>query len=266
MSWTSPRTWVTAEVVTAAIMNQHVRDNLLQTAPAIVTTAGDLVVATGANALARLAIGATNSLASVVAGTVAWVTGIAASIITSGQLALARGGTNADLSASGGATHVLAQAADHTVSARALVGADIPVLTSLKVAINANNALQSSAGNVNFASTGVWRTIATLTFGSASTYAGGYLVCAFGGVQSGAGGAKAVLTGTFDASDGTITFTQITNAVTACSIQAVSGGSTTLVIQMKSSSGANILAGSFSVIMMGWANNSIVLTTPGYSD
>ena len=28
MAWTSPRTWVASEVVTAAIMNTHVRDNL----------------------------------------------------------------------------------------------------------------------------------------------------------------------------------------------------------------------------------------------
>lgn len=29
MTWVAPRTWVASEVVTAAIMNQHVRDNLL---------------------------------------------------------------------------------------------------------------------------------------------------------------------------------------------------------------------------------------------
>lgn len=28
MGWTSPRTWVTSEVVTASVMNTHVRDNL----------------------------------------------------------------------------------------------------------------------------------------------------------------------------------------------------------------------------------------------
>lgn len=28
MAWTDPRTWVTGEMVTAAMMNQHVRDNL----------------------------------------------------------------------------------------------------------------------------------------------------------------------------------------------------------------------------------------------
>lgn len=57
MAWTAPRTWAVGEVVTAAIMNTHVRDDLLETAAAKVTTQGDLVYATGANALARLAKG-----------------------------------------------------------------------------------------------------------------------------------------------------------------------------------------------------------------
>ena len=58
MAWTAPRTWAAGEVVTAALLNTHVRDDLLETAPAKVTTKGDLVAATGANALARLGVGA----------------------------------------------------------------------------------------------------------------------------------------------------------------------------------------------------------------
>lgn len=57
MAWTAPRTWVSGETVTAAQLNTHLRDNMLETAPAKVTTAGDIVYATGANALARLAPG-----------------------------------------------------------------------------------------------------------------------------------------------------------------------------------------------------------------
>lgn len=57
MAWTAPRTWVTGELVTASIMNTHVRDNLLESATAKVTTAGDIVYATAANALSRLALG-----------------------------------------------------------------------------------------------------------------------------------------------------------------------------------------------------------------
>lgn len=58
MAWTAPRTWTTSELVSAALMNAQVRDNLLLTLPGIVTTAGDLGYGTAANATARLAIGA----------------------------------------------------------------------------------------------------------------------------------------------------------------------------------------------------------------
>ncbi len=57
MSWTAPRTWVTAETVTAAIMNTHVRDNLLETVPAKAVAAGDIFYATAANTIAKLAKG-----------------------------------------------------------------------------------------------------------------------------------------------------------------------------------------------------------------
>lgn len=58
MAWTAPRTWVTGETVTAALMNTHIRDNLLETSAATVTTAGDLAYADAANSMgSRLAIG-----------------------------------------------------------------------------------------------------------------------------------------------------------------------------------------------------------------
>lgn len=62
MAWTAPRTWTTGELVTASMMNTHVRDDMLETAVAKVTTAGDLVYATGANALARLGAGSTSQV------------------------------------------------------------------------------------------------------------------------------------------------------------------------------------------------------------
>jgi hypothetical protein len=68
MGWTAPRTWTTGEVVTAAILNAHVRDDLLETGPAKVTTAGDLLVATGANALKRLAKGTARQVPQVNSG------------------------------------------------------------------------------------------------------------------------------------------------------------------------------------------------------
>ena len=69
-SWTAPRTWVVGEVVTAAIGNTHWRDNFNQTAPALVTTKGDLFVATAANTGARLGVGA-NGLALIADSTTA---------------------------------------------------------------------------------------------------------------------------------------------------------------------------------------------------
>lgn len=36
MSWTSPRTWTTGELVTAAICNTHIRDNLLVCNPSTI--------------------------------------------------------------------------------------------------------------------------------------------------------------------------------------------------------------------------------------
>ncbi len=64
MAWTDPagHVWTTGEKVTAANMNTFIRLNLEETAPDKVTTAGDLVRATGANALTRLGIGAIHSL------------------------------------------------------------------------------------------------------------------------------------------------------------------------------------------------------------
>lgn len=53
MSWTAPKTWVANTVLSAAEMNEQVRDNLLQTAPAKATAAGRLFVTTGLNALAE---------------------------------------------------------------------------------------------------------------------------------------------------------------------------------------------------------------------
>ncbi len=55
-AWVAPRTWVVGEPLTAAELNEQLRDNMLQTGPAKVTTQGDVLYASGANALARLAI------------------------------------------------------------------------------------------------------------------------------------------------------------------------------------------------------------------
>jgi hypothetical protein len=63
MAWTTPRTWVTGETVTAALLNAHIRDNQRETSPFTVTTAGDLSYADGANSMnSRVGIGAALSV------------------------------------------------------------------------------------------------------------------------------------------------------------------------------------------------------------
>lgn len=75
MAWTAPRTWVTGETVTAALMNAHVRDNLLETAAATVTTAGDLAYADAANSMgSRLAIGSVPAVLATTGSAPAWRT------------------------------------------------------------------------------------------------------------------------------------------------------------------------------------------------
>jgi len=81
MAWTAPRTYTTAELITAAILNSDHRDNLLQTGPALVTTKGDIVAATAANTLSRLAVGANDTILTAASGEATglkWGTGVAA--------------------------------------------------------------------------------------------------------------------------------------------------------------------------------------------
>jgi len=52
MSWTAPLTAVATASLSAAQWNASVRDNLLETAPAKATAAGQVFVATAANAIA----------------------------------------------------------------------------------------------------------------------------------------------------------------------------------------------------------------------
>ena len=44
MAWTAPRTWVTGETVTAALMNTHIRDSLLAIGGTFVYKASDEIV------------------------------------------------------------------------------------------------------------------------------------------------------------------------------------------------------------------------------
>ena len=72
MAWTAPRTWVAFEIPTAGTLNTHIRDNLLATEAAVITTAGDLAYASAANALARLPRGTSGQYLQVAAGVPGW--------------------------------------------------------------------------------------------------------------------------------------------------------------------------------------------------
>jgi len=84
-------TVLTGELITAAHFNAYLRDNMAETAPAKVTTQGDMVYATGANALTRLGIGAAGiPLVATSGSTPAWAQvstgGIADSSITANKI------------------------------------------------------------------------------------------------------------------------------------------------------------------------------------
>lgn len=51
MAWTTPITWVAGNTLTAQQMNQQVRDNLNETAPAKAAVEGRLLVTSGANSI-----------------------------------------------------------------------------------------------------------------------------------------------------------------------------------------------------------------------
>lgn len=53
MAWTAPKTWATAEVLTAADMNTYVSDNMEETAPGIATSSGSIICGAGTNQIAQ---------------------------------------------------------------------------------------------------------------------------------------------------------------------------------------------------------------------
>ena len=104
MAWTTPRTWVTGEVVTAALLNAQIKGNLDLSAPAIMTTAGDIIYASGANTPARLAkdTNATRVLTNTGTSNVpAWAQVTLTSGVT-GTLPVGNGGTGATTLTDGG--------------------------------------------------------------------------------------------------------------------------------------------------------------------
>ena len=97
MAWTTPKTWASGYVVLAADLNTHLRDNLNVTAPAVMSSAGDIIYASGANTPARLAkdTNSTRSLTNTGSSNIpAWAQVVLTTGV-SGVLPVANGGTNA---------------------------------------------------------------------------------------------------------------------------------------------------------------------------
>jgi hypothetical protein len=105
MAWTTPKTWASGYVVLAADLNTHLRDNLNVTAPAVLTTAGDILYASGANTPARLAKSTTSTqyLANTGTSNVPAWNEVALATGVSGTLPVGNGGTGATTLTANGA-------------------------------------------------------------------------------------------------------------------------------------------------------------------
>jgi len=105
MAWSTPKTWASGYVVLASDLNTYLRDQQLETAPAKVSAQGDIVYASGANALARLAKD-TNSTRSLTntggSNNPAWAQ-VALATGVSGQLPVGSGGTGTNTLTANGA-------------------------------------------------------------------------------------------------------------------------------------------------------------------
>jgi hypothetical protein len=84
MSWTAPMTASPNSVFTAAQFNTFVRDNLLETAPAKVSAAGQVIVGTGANQIVARTPGyqITSGLDTTTSGTLGDLVGGAGPAVT----------------------------------------------------------------------------------------------------------------------------------------------------------------------------------------
>ena len=92
MAWTDPRDWSTGEVVTAALMNSALRDNLNVTSAGVVTTAGDIAYASAAHTMARVGKGTNGNILHQASCAPAWTaTPSITSLTLSGDLTVSGG-------------------------------------------------------------------------------------------------------------------------------------------------------------------------------
>jgi len=121
MSWTAPRTWVAGETVTAALLNTHLRDNLLAQAGVVAATSSSNTTATSTGATEALHAGLAISPTTIESGRYYWIdvfgragysaaTGVVGvrvhasqSAITTGSPTVAQGNVRCEVAAPNGA-------------------------------------------------------------------------------------------------------------------------------------------------------------------
>jgi hypothetical protein len=196
---------VTGEIVTAALLNEQIKDNGLLTAPAIMTTAGDIMYASAANTPARLAKSTTSTqyLANTGTSNVPAWNEVALATGVSGTLPVANGGTaatSAGIAAFNSITGYSAAGATGTTSTN-VVFSTSPTLVTPALGTPSSGTLTSCVGLPE----------AGLAVSNAPT--NGYMLTAQSGDAGGmtwaaAGGGALNLIGTVVASnDATITVT-----------------------------------------------------------
>ena len=216
MAWTTPLTWATGRIVTAADLNTYVRDNQLQTAGAIFSSQGDILYATGANAPARLAKSTTSTqyLANTGSSNNPQWNEVALDTGVSGTLPVANGGTNAS-SLADKAVLITQDSGTDTVAAVAMTssgqiligGSSGPAVATLTA--GANITITNADGAITLA---VTEGAAVIPVGSIIAYSvaaapTGYLLCDGAAVSRSTYSALfAVLSTTYGVGDGSSTF------------------------------------------------------------
>lgn len=145
MAWSTPRTWSSGELVTAGNMNTYISDNLRETGVAKAAAAGDVLYATAANALTRLAIGASGTVLTSNGSAPTWGGGPAYVKLSETVYASDTAGNTFTFSSISGAYRSL----EMVISARDTNGG-----TSIGLNMQCNGDTSSSYGYIQWSSTG----------------------------------------------------------------------------------------------------------------
>lgn len=137
MAWVSPMTAVANTPFTAAQFNTHVRDNLLETAPAKATTAGRIMVTTGPNAIAERVIGSDTVITAQTTTSTTWTdlgtigpqvtltTGTTAIVILTALMSNNTAGSNAQMSVAVSGASSIAANTDNALIAESSQAGDL---------------------------------------------------------------------------------------------------------------------------------------------